>query len=346
LNYLHVAETRYGAVIASEQKVYRIAALDALGEENSAMHGEHGYAVSVYNIRTGETKVWHAKRVIMAAGTLNTNELLLQARDRDLTLPHLSAALGQSFSGNGDFLAFVMNGQDPVDPNYGPVITQRIDFNLFDQQQPEHAFIMEDAAYPAMVAWYLEGQKPLFMKWGAISAFLHRIWDGVRRRQGVHHSGRFLAELFRFDMSYRSSVHLCMGLDRSDGVMSLDERRALSLHWPYQNSMSLYEAIIRSVKEFGRWSQGESSFALPTWYLKRNVSVHPLGGCRVGESPETSVTAATPASFGQVHNYQNLYVADGSLLPTAVGANPSATIAAMAERVAEGLTGIKPDANL
>jgi cholesterol oxidase len=47
-----------------------------------------------------------------------------------------------------------------------------------------------------------------------------------------------------------------------------------------------------------------------------------------------------------VHGYENLYVADGSILPNAVGANPTATISALSEMVAEGITGISPTAAL
>ena len=50
--------------------------------------------------------------------------------------------------------------------------------------------------------------------------------------------------------------------------------------------------------------------------------------------------------MGQVFGYQGLYVADAALLPTAVGANPVATISALSEKVAEGITGITPDAEL
>jgi cholesterol oxidase len=74
--------------------------------------------------------------------------------------------------------------------------------------------------------------------------------------------------------------------------------------------------------------------------------VHPLGGCRLADNIENGVCSAEPKTMGQVFNYQNLYIADGSLVPTALGANPAATISALAECVAEGITGIKPDAKL
>jgi cholesterol oxidase len=37
---------------------------------------------------------------------------------------------------------------------------------------------------------------------------------------------------------------------------------------------------------------------------------------------------------GEVFGYPNLYVVDGSIVPTAIGPNPSKTIAALAERIA------------
>jgi len=60
---------------------------------------------------------------------------------------------------------------------------------------------------------------------------------------------------------------------------------------------------------------------------------HPLGTCRMGDDPATSVTD----SFGQAHDAPNLYLIDGSLMVTGSCANPAATIAALALRTADHL---------
>jgi cholesterol oxidase len=87
---------------------------------------------------------------------------------------------------------------------------------------------------------------------------------------------------------------------------------------------------------------------LPNWLwpLRKNVCVHALGGCVLADSARQGVTSARPENFGEVFNYKNLYVADGALLPGPVGANPTATIAALAERVAESITQTSPSDEL
>ncbi|MDQ6887462.1 MAG: GMC family oxidoreductase [Gemmatimonadota bacterium] len=64
-------------------------------------------------------------------------------------------------------------------------------------------------------------------------------------------------------------------------------------------------------------------------------SAHVNGTCRFGTDPRTS--GCTPD--GQRHGVRGLYVADGSLLPTALGVNPQETIMAVATVVAGRITG-------
>jgi choline dehydrogenase-like flavoprotein len=64
-------------------------------------------------------------------------------------------------------------------------------------------------------------------------------------------------------------------------------------------------------------------------------SQHPLGTCHMGSSPDHSVVDGN----GKVWDTRNVYVADGSILPTSLGVNPQWTIMAMALRVAWRLKG-------
>ena len=61
------------------------------------------------------------------------------------------------------------------------------------------------------------------------------------------------------------------------------------------------------------------------------TAFHPLGTCRIGDDPRTSVLAPDH----ETHAVRALYVCDGSAVPTALGVNPQMTIMAMALRAAE-----------
>ncbi|WP_027158904.1 GMC oxidoreductase [Methylobacter luteus] len=349
LNYLHVAETRYQAAIKTEVLGQKIVPLDAQGNENSAASGEFGYRVYWQDLNDGHTE--HSavtRRVVVSAGTLGSNELLMRCRDVYKTLPNISQKLGQHFSGNGDFLSFVIDGDKPANPNYGPVITQGTDYNLFKNFNRDNAFILEDASYPNFAAWYSEGLRPGFSHF---NAFIRTAKMAIARfMQGITngHIGYAFNELLKGDLSYTSSVLLCMGIDKSNGVMELNNDGFLHVKWPYKDSMSLYQAILDTGNRFKEWSGGKAFIPLPNWLwpMKNNITVHSLGGCRLANDPAEGVTSAAVDTFGQVFGYAGLYVADGALLPTAVGANPVATICALSERVAEGITGIKPSADL
>lgn len=72
----------------------------------------------------------------------------------------------------------------------------------------------------------------------------------------------------------------------------------------------------------------EAILSIPT-------TAHILGGAVIGADSTRGVIDASQRAFG----YQNLVVCDGAAVPANVGANPSLTITALAERA---LTHIRP----
>ena len=57
--------------------------------------------------------------------------------------------------------------------------------------------------------------------------------------------------------------------------------------------------------------------------LSEVTIVHPLAGCPMADDPAHGVVD----DVGRVHGYRGLRVLEGSIVPTALGVNPSKTIA-------------------
>lgn len=60
-------------------------------------------------------------------------------------------------------------------------------------------------------------------------------------------------------------------------------------------------------------------------------TAHPLGTARVGTDPKASVVGPTL----EMHDYPGIYIADGSIVPTALGVNPMITILSTVSRAFE-----------
>src|SRR5262249_7127019 len=83
------------------------------------------------------------------------------------------------------------------------------------------------------------------------------------------------------------------------------------------------EAVTSLVKRLNEANGGELEESLVAGVTK-DFTYHPLGGCVLGQGCDF---------FGRVKGYAHLYVVDGSLIPgSSACANPSLTIAAIAER--------------
>jgi choline dehydrogenase-like flavoprotein len=82
---------------------------------------------------------------------------------------------------------------------------------------------------------------------------------------------------------------------------------------------------VRSVREAASLATGPMTPNRITLF-----SAHVNGTCRMGNDPATS--GATPD--GERHGVRGLYITDGSLLPTALGVNPQATIMAVSHVLA------------
>ena len=86
------------------------------------------------------------------------------------------------------------------------------------------------------------------------------------------------------------------------------------------------ERAVESLREAGAYETA----VMP---LQRETGWHILGSVRMGDDPRTSVVDA----FGRSHDVPNLFVMDGSVMPTSGAVNPTGTVAALALRNAEAI---------
>lgn len=93
------------------------------------------------------------------------------------------------------------------------------------------------------------------------------------------------------------------------------------------------QAVCVVHEQSGMWTSWKQAHAeIETLDLRplftRVVSAHVMGGCAMGADAKTGVTDP----LGRVHALRNLHVADGSLFPTSLGANPQLSIYALVRR--------------
>jgi cholesterol oxidase len=272
-----------------------------------------GYRVHYDRIANGTLASSSAsgRLVILSAGSLGSTELLLRCRDIHGTLTNLSPRLGQHWSSNGDFLTPAIHPFRNVQPTRGPTITSAI--NLLDGTVNGRDIFIEDGGLPDIARGFMQQ--------------LAGMQGDTEQEMVLIESVQWLTRLnlFRNLMPWFAQAR-----DAADGVLSLKDGR-LFLHWDVAQSEATINAVVETHQRLAM-STGGAAIVPPAWaWSKDLITPHPLGGAKMGTSRENGVVDHK----GEVFGHRNLFVADGAIVPKALGLNPSKTIAALAERVAE-----------
>ena len=285
----------------------------------------------------------HADIVVLAAGTLGSTEIMLRSKAHGLIT---SDQIGERFSGNGDVLAFTYNCDQEIDGigrgtrgfdadnPIGPCITSVIDTRATSENYKDGITIEEGNLSSAMA--------PLLPK--AFSSLA-----AVSGKDSDHGIIDFLAEKKRsIESLLRGAYHgamdntltnLVMGHDSASGRMLLKED-SLCIEWPDIGEEPVFDSVNEQLKAMSETLGGTFVKNPISHDLMGNdqITTHPLGGCCMGEDASSGVVNHK----GQVYSsnsgntvYESLYVADGSIIPTAIGTNPLLTISAIAERNAK-----------
>ncbi len=283
----------------------------------------------------GGTRTIDAKIVVLGAGTLGSTEILLRSKAAGLAV---SPRVGHGFSGNGDVIAFGYNNDIAINgvgvghppsvetPPVGPVIAGLID--LRNRKPLPQGMVVQEGAIPSVLAPIL----PAIMK--SVGPMFGTDTDAG---DWFEEYKRGWASLFKG--AYVGAVHntqtfLVMAHDSAEGRMELDGER-LSIAWPDAGDQLVFKRI-STLLQRATAATGGTYVDNPMWspVLGRNlISVHPLGGCGMGDDTDTGAIDHKCRVFGgDSESLEGLFVCDGAAVPTSLGVNPSLTISAIAER--------------
>ena len=321
-----------------------------------ALPNADGYEVVYYDVRDESKHSVSASQVILAAGCLGSSEILLRSASKGL---QVSNKIGSLFSSNGDFAGFAVNiaptiskngvvTPNPVWPAYatrGPINTAHIMFH-----DGKLHFTIEDSAVPAMFAAPLRLAFEILEKGIAHPHFkkVSGIWSGralndllplipdVEKAQRFETEHEMLMDVFFFNTMATDGAKGQSGLS-ADGRLTLTfPNDALANDPVFQKT----EEIIKAMAE-AMGGEFRTSFLWNGFTKRRIITVHPLGGCLMGNSSSEGVVDNNGRVFktasGSQDVYRGLFVMDASIIPGALAVNPTLTIVAQCLRTAQNL---------
>jgi len=313
-NYLYLAEQN-GAQVLPLTTVTRVAPRDGTPAGGYDVH------VKFTKAKTGRQsarRVLTAEQVVFAASSLGTQRLLHQMRDEG-HLPRLSERLGYLSRTNSESIVGAIAPDTSVDYTQGVAITSS--FHPDENTHIEPCRYGKGSNFMSLMQTVLtdgDGPDPRWRTW------LREIWA---QRKNV----RDLYDLKHW--SERTVIALVM--------QSVD------------NSITTYTKPIPGTNKRFLTSKQGHGVPNPTWIpagnhavrlmakamgglpggsigepFNRPLTAHFLGGCAIGDSPDSGVIDP----YQRVYGHPGLHIADGSAISANLGVNPSLTITAQAER--------------
>lgn len=272
---------------------------------------------------TGAVGRIEAPIVVLAAGTLGTNELLLRAQARGLPL---SSRLGERFSANGDDLVIASELDQPVN-----AVATGFPSQARRGAAPvgPHSMALIDLGDEHGPLWVHDGTMLRMM------AALAPLKDVLQL--DLRSAVRLLKEGVDGDKLSRMQLLYVVAHDDASGRLRLYKDRVI-VDWPGYSTAPERVRAEQRVKAAIERMGGEfndNPFAMAAFGGNRIIA-HPLGGCGMGDTVENGVVAhdgrVLDPSKGPAGVHDGLYVCDGAAAPSAIGVSPLLTITALAER--------------
>lgn len=353
-------------------KIEALCEVDYINElDNSSGYEVIGWKYAEQNKNQANSKTaikFSAARVVVAAGCLGTNEIMLRSKQKG-NLKNLSAKLGSGFSTNGDNFFLLGQTKERIRSTRGPVQTSHAHFNLNDPGNGptnELFHMIEDLGIPpAFATTFGFGRKLVFqlangqsniivaacaiLRFGlkTIGKFFRSLRLNRLERQAIFEnedeiSSNFLALTSTGREQAKATIRLGGSGEtplRIERLNSSNQPEAFINDPVYQNIRETLNKFSDHLADANAQDPNDKIF-LPLGGDTIGCS-HPLGGCAIGKDADSGVVD----EFGHVYDiskgkygiYQGLYIADASVIPTALGVNPSLSITAVCWHIANNI---------
>ena len=308
-NYLYLAEQQ-GAVVHPLTTVTRV-----VPREGGGYRVDARWTKAKLSRRTA-TKSFTADHVVFSAAALGTQKLLHKLKAEG-DLPLLSDRLGHLTRTNSESILGAIAPDLTTDYSQGIAITSS--FHPDEHTHIEPVRYGKGSNFMSLLQTVLtDGDGPL-PRW---RTWLKELW---KQRSQVHH-------LYDFKhWSERTVIALVMqSLDNS--ITTFPKKTPFGyVMWSRQGhgkpNPTWIPAANDAVRRMARIMGGTEGGSIGEPF-NRPLTAHFIGGCAIGDSPETGVVDP----YHRVWNYPGLHVVDGSAISANLGVNPSLTITAQAER--------------
>ncbi|MGP4089062.1 GMC oxidoreductase [Streptomyces sp. KR55] len=314
-NYLWFAEKR-GVRIIAEQEVVDVAPL-------GAADGSGGYRIVAARRAPdshGKQSTFSARGVVFAGGTVATNELLADCKQRG-SLPGISDRLGDLVRTNSETVLGVVFPKD-IETWRDVTASSRLLLDGDTQVELLTSGPHADSQLALFTMLTGKGNVPVrLVKWLSSVMSSPRDWRMTLQRSGS--SARTLQMLV---MQPRDNAIRFRAKKRRSGGY-----RLVTQTDPERPAPTYLEVGHRAASRVAEMTGGVALSSVFEAFGDIPQTAHMLGGAAIGSDAGSGVIDSQLRVFG----YQNMIVCDGAALPANPGVNPALTITALAEYAME-----------